>query len=104
MNYTLSHIQNDFPNIWQLLQQVPPDLWRVFLPASLDDLPLWEANILLFEQRAADREQVMAIQRLCGFELEPNASLGEMKALARLQGIKKDDLLKRYRANNNPAE
>lgn len=95
MKYSIAQIKDDYPNVWLMLQRVPSDLWDLFLPTSPDELPCLENNILMFMGREAEREQVMAIQRLCGFDLEPNASLGEMKALARLQGQRKSDLLKR---------
>ena len=100
MHYSLAQLREDYPNVWMMLQRIPTDLWPIFLPDSPDELPFLETNVLMFRSREGEREQVMAIQRLCGFDLEPNASLPEMKALARLQGRKMDDLLRRRESGN----
>jgi len=42
----------------------------------------------------------MNIQRLCGFELRPNAPLREVETRARIQGIKKGRIRRRHKGND----
>jgi hypothetical protein len=85
----------DYYNVSMMLERIPEELWPIFAPKTIDELSALEQGILSFKSREREREQVITIQRLCGFPLRPNIPLSEVKARARLQGREKDKLRKR---------
>lgn len=96
MNYDVERALQPYYNIRMMLDGIPRDIWRLLLPEREEKLALLESNILFFRRRAKEREQVMNIQKLCGFALRPNESLREVSIRARLAGLKKEQLRKRY--------
>lgn len=96
MKYDLDIALKPFHNIRMLLEGIPRELWDIFLPAHEEKLAILESNILFFKRRAKERDQVMSVQRLCGFPLRPNESLRKVNIKARLAGLKKDQLRQRY--------
>jgi hypothetical protein len=84
-----------YPNLLVMLEGIPKDLRDLFLPDTDEDKAQTEANIVAFKARALDREKVMSLQRLCGFPMRPNASLREVSAKAKIQGLKMDRLRRR---------
>ncbi len=99
MKYDIDKALKPFHNIRMMLEGVPRDIWDTILPANEAKLALLESNILFFKRRAKEREQVMNIQKLCGFPLRPNESLREVNIKARLAGHRKDRLRRKYNEN-----
>jgi hypothetical protein len=97
MYYDIAKALEPFPRIQRMLEGIPEELWPIFLPRYESGLSRLEDKIVLFEKRQRERDFVMNIQRLCDLPLRPNASPGEMRAIARLEGKKKDRLLDRFR-------
>ncbi len=89
---------NAFENIKQMVLQLPTQLWVIFLPDSIKGLALLETNLIVMRKREKTRNKVMAIQKICGFPLRPNASLRETKIKARVQDLKRD---RKYRNNSD---
>lgn len=87
-----------FRNIKKMILQLPTQLWVIFLPDTIKGLALLETNLIVLRKREETRNKVMAIQKLCGFPLRPNASLRETKIKARLQDLKRD---KKYRNDSD---
>lgn len=83
-----------FRNIKHMIIQLPTQLWEIFLPDTIKGLALLETNLIILKRREKTRNKVMAIQKLCGFPLRPNASLRETRIKARLEDLKRD---RRYR-------
>jgi hypothetical protein len=81
-----------YHNVRMMLESLPGQLRRIFVPATVDEMARLETNILSYKSREREREQVIAIQRLCGFPLRPNLPLREVKAMARIEGRRKDKL------------
>lgn len=96
MNYDVERALQPYYNIRMMLEGIPRDIWQLLLPDREERLALLESNILFFKRRAKEREQVINIQRLCGFPLRPNESLREVNIKARLAGLKKEQLRKKY--------
>lgn len=95
MNYNTDESLKPYYNVRMMLERIPRELWSVFLPATEKGLAELETRILALKAREAERDQAMTIQRLCRLPLRPNEPLREVKAKARVQGIKKDHLRKR---------
>lgn len=91
---------DSFPNVMKTLESIPRQLWDIFLPDTIEDLAMLEADIVAQRDRDRDRDKVMAIQQLCGFPLRPNESVQDVTARARIQGLKNQALLDDYRKNN----
>ena len=87
-----------FRNIKKMISQLPTQLWVIFLPDTIKGLALLETNLIVLRKREETRNKVMAIQKLCGFPLRPNASLRETKIKARLEDLKRD---KKYRNDSD---
>jgi len=87
-----------YPNIEQMLKGINRQLWYIFLPASIDDLPQLEQAIGSFKERELERNQVMSMQNLCGLRLRPNEALPETQAKVRLKGKIKEEM--RNKLNN----
>ena len=87
-----------FRNIKNMILQLPTQLWVIFLPDTIKGLALLETNLIVLRKREETRNKVMAIQKLCGFPLRPNASLGETKIKARLEDLESD---KKYRNDSD---
>jgi hypothetical protein len=81
---------NAYRNIKKMLDQIPEHLWHVFLPDSVDELAMLEADILAQKKRDVQRNKVMALQKQCGFMLRPNEPLDEVIARAKKHGLKDD--------------
>ncbi len=99
MNYDTNEALKPYYNIRMMLEHIPRELWNAFLPASEKGLAELETRILALKAREAERDQAMSIQRLCGLPFRPNERLRDVKAKARVQGIKKEHL--RRRRNND---
>lgn len=95
MKYDLKKLQHAYPNTFHMVSDIPEGVWRLLLPASEADLASLEVRLLTFRRREKEREEVMALQKLCGLPLRPNASLHETKVRCRIQGLVKDRLRKR---------
>lgn len=100
MKYNIDEHLGSYYNIKVMLKNLPRELWDIFLPENVEGLPQLEMNLLAFKAREVDRNRVMALQKLCGFPLRPNAALREAQAKARLQGLKKKKLLERLRKDD----
>ncbi len=85
-----------YPHIRAMLSGLPLQLWYEFLPATAAGLNDMELNIISFRAKEQERDQVMTLQELCEMPLRPNQSLRETKVKARIQGRKKEALLRRY--------
>lgn len=78
-----------YHNVRMMLEEIPRELWYIFLPVSANEIAVLERNILAFRSREIDREKVITIQKMCGFPLRPNAPLREMLTKVRIQDMKK---------------
>lgn len=85
-----------YHNVRLMLESIPRNAWDVFLPDNEGDLAMLEADILAQKKRDVERTKVMAIQRLCKLPMRPNASLYDVVAQARIQGLKNSKLLDDY--------
>jgi len=81
---------NSFTNVKQMILHLPTQLWEIFLPDTLKGLALLETNLIILKKREKMRNRVMAIQKLCGFSLRPNATLRETRIKARLKDFQRD--------------
>jgi len=99
MKYDIDQALKPYYNIQMMLDHIPRDIWDLFLPAQEEKLAVLESNILFFRRRARERDQVMSIQRLCGFPLRPNESLRETNIRAKLAGLRKEQLRRRQNEN-----
>jgi hypothetical protein len=88
MKYDVDKALRSYINIREMLKGLPRELWSIFLPDSPKDLPWLETAIIAFKRRELEREQVISIQKLCGFPLRPNASLRETNIMARIEGLR----------------
>jgi len=86
-----------FPGIRNMLKGIDKNIWYIFLPSKIEDFSSLEDNIKSMRRRERVRNQVMSIQRLCGFELRPNEPLQETKARARIAGMKRDRIFRRHK-------
>lgn len=86
-----------YPNIKGMLKGLNRQLWYIFLPASMDDLPELERAIVEFREREKERNQVMSIQNLSSLRLRPNESLKETQVKAELKGKMKKELHNKYK-------
>lgn len=88
---TMSKITNTYPNVLQMLRNIPKDLRHIFVPLGMTFQDLTFLNINISKRKAidADRDMVMAIQRASEFPLRPNASLREVIIKSKIQGFKK---------------
>lgn len=100
MSYDVDKALEAYTNIRMMLKGLPRDIWPVFLPETVEGLPQMELNIVDFIRRAHQREQVIAIQRLCDMPLRPNEELPSVKAKARLKGKNIDQMLRRRSGGN----
>ncbi len=89
-----------FPNVKQMLERIPEEIWDIFLPRHIAGLQTLEMRVAGFKRREHDRDQVIALQRLCGMPLRPNDSLAATKAKARIQGKKNTGLFEKFKNNN----
>lgn len=87
----------EYPNIATMLKDIPINARYIFLPSSESGLAQLEMAILSFRARESVRDEVMSLQKLCGFPLRPNMPVREARAKARLEGKKKDALYRQYR-------
>jgi hypothetical protein len=88
MKYDVDKALRSYLNVREMLKGIPRELWDIFLPDSRKDLARLETAIVAFKRHEMEREQVISIQKLCGFPLRPNASLRETNIKARIQGLK----------------
>lgn len=100
MNDEIREVIGSYPNVLLMLKGLSRELWQIFLPDTADGLAMLEADILSQRKRDVERDKIMAIQRLCGFPLRPNAPLQDVVEQAKLQGLKNDHLLNDYREDN----
>ena len=89
MKYDATKALKSYHNVRAMLKRIPKQLWRLFLPETLNGFPILESKILAFRSREVERKKVMAIQQLCGFPLRPNAPLREMAAKVKIHRMKK---------------
>jgi hypothetical protein len=101
VNYDVETALKPYHNIRRMLENVPRDLWPLFLPESADQLAQMETKIVKLRRREVERNKVMAIQKLCNFPLRPNDPLQETAAKAKIQGMKNGRLIDRFRRNEN---
>jgi hypothetical protein len=94
MKYDAVKTLKSFHNVRVMLRRIPRQLWSIFLPESVSELPDLESRIPAIRAREADRKKVMAIQQMCGFPLRPNASLREMQAKLKILRMKKSGFAK----------
>jgi len=97
MKYDVKKYLSHYPNVKAMLEDIPQELWELFLPESEGDLPDMEANVMAFKARANEREQIMALQKLCGLEFRPNEELKTTEAKVRIQGIKQRKIYEQFR-------
>jgi hypothetical protein len=90
-----------YERIREMMAGIPRELWPLLLPRSAAELPALEEGIAKLRAREEERSRVMAIQKLCGLPLRPNATLRATKARARLQGIMRERMLERYNRMRN---
>jgi hypothetical protein len=90
MHYEVNNALKSYHNVRAMLKGIPEDLWDIFLPDSPNGLPILEGRILTFRSRESDRKKVIAIQKMCGFPLRPNAPLREMAAKVKILRMKKN--------------
>ncbi|MEW5923900.1 MAG: hypothetical protein AB1746_07930 [Candidatus Zixiibacteriota bacterium] len=88
---------DSYPNIKNMLDGINRQIWYIFLPASVDDLPHLEFAIVNFKKREQIRNQVMSIQNLCGLHLRPNEPLQEVQAKAQIKGKINDELMRKQK-------
>ena len=90
-------ILNSLPNVVNMLKGISKDLWYIFLPASAEHLHQLELQIVANKLNENKRNQVMAIQLLCGLPLRPNEPLRETQAKAHLQGHRRGKLFDKFK-------
>ncbi len=104
MDYDIEKYLPHYPNLQGMMENVPKQLWNIFLPSSVGGLPDMEANVMLFKKRAREREQAMALQKLCGLPFRPNEQLNITEAKVRIQELKQRELYRRFRNNEDEEE
>ena len=97
MRYDVRKYLSHYPNVRGMIEDIPEQLWDVFLPESEGDLPDMEANVMAFKKRSNEREQAMALQKLCGLEFRPNEELNVTEAKVRIQGLKYRKIYEEHR-------
>ena len=97
MQYDINKYLRYYPNIHAMIEDVPRQLWKIFLPNSEGGLPDKEVNVMLFKKRSLERERVIALQRLCNLPFKPNETLNVTEAKARIQGIKNIEIYDKYK-------
>ena len=95
MNQDMKKELDFFPNVKAMMEGIPEQLWDIFLPETTDELAQMETNAAAFKQRAVEREQVIAMQQLCGMPLRPNAELREVRIKAKIQGLRHERIRQR---------
>jgi hypothetical protein len=80
-----------------MLDDIPPQLWNIFLPENLDDLYKLELNIARLKKTEHERKQAMAIQRRHGFPVRPNAPLREVMVKAKIHRLRQ---IKQYKKSD----
>lgn len=91
MQYDIDKALKSYHNIKIMLNNIPRQLWYIFLPDSVGGLHALESKIMAFRPREIDRQKVMAIQLSCNFPLRPNAPLREVSARLRILKLKKGE-------------
>ena len=89
MKYDVDKALRAYHNVRAMLDGIPRELWYIFLPETLNGMPLLESRILAFRPRETDRNKVMNIQKTCNFPLRPNAPPREIAARLKILRIKK---------------
>ena len=97
MEYDVKKELAHYPNLKGMMDDIPEELRPIFLPEKAAGLFEMEANIMVYKKRSLEREQVMALQKLCGLPFRPNEALNITEAKVRIQGIKNRKLLDRYK-------
>ncbi|MEZ5360496.1 MAG: hypothetical protein R3F48_16910 [Candidatus Zixiibacteriota bacterium] len=87
----------NYPNVMEMFENIPEDLWDIFWPKDDREKFLLESRIMLLKIREPERNEVMDLQKLCGLPLRPNQRMSEVAALTREQGQKSAKLLDEYR-------
>lgn len=59
-------------NVREMLDEIPRELWYLFIPKTVEELQATDINIKSFKKREIEREKVMALQQLYDFPLRPN--------------------------------
>lgn len=80
-----------------MLDEIPRELWDIFLPDSVDDIKFMEKSIRKFKTREAERKKVISLQQTNGLPLRPNNSLRETKIKIRIKALKKGKKKNRFR-------
>jgi hypothetical protein len=89
MKYDVTKALKSYHNVRAMLKRIPQELWHIFLPETLNGLPVLESSIMTFRGRETERKKVMAIQQMCGFPLRPNAPLREMATKLKIHRMKR---------------
>jgi hypothetical protein len=92
---------DSFPNVMKMLDSIPRQLWYIFLPDTIENLAMLEADILAQRKRDRERDKVMSVQKLCGFPLRPNERIRDVMARAKIQGLKNNSLLDKRSEDNS---
>lgn len=101
MSNNYEKVLSSLPNVVNMLKGISKDLWYIFLPASAEQLHKLELQIVANKLKENQRNQVMAIQSLCGLPLRPNEPLQETQAKAKLQGFRNGKLYDKYKKKKN---
>lgn len=97
MKYDIRKYWSHYPNLKAMLEELPEQLWPIFLPEPVGDIPDLEANIMFYKKRANEREQVIALQKLCGLQFRPNEELSSVEAKVRIQGKKNQIIFDKFK-------
>ena len=100
MKNDLNEILDSYPNLKAMLEGIPLELWYIFVPGTDDEMAMMEADILAQRKRDSQRKKVMAIQKLCGFDLRPNESLRDVITRAKRAGLSEDEFPRDFRRDN----
>ena len=90
-----------YHNIKTMLDEIPRQLWYIFVPQSIKEMLATENNILNFKPRAVERERVMEKQFYDDMPLRPNDTMQETLAKIRIRKLKDKIRRNRYSDQND---
>ncbi len=78
------------PHVLRMLQDIPRDLWDIFVPETEEDVIAMEMNLMNFEKKEQDREKVRSVQKQFNLPIRPNQDVEKLSVLVRIFLLKQE--------------
>lgn len=101
MENKITKALKSYHNIKMMLDEIPRQLWYIFVPHSVKEMLGTESNILNFKPKAVERERVMEKQFYNNMPFRPNDTMPETIAKIKIRKLKKKIRRNRYSDQND---